>query len=137
MKPVYYRERKSELYGIPAYYFGTLLSAMTIMAYYPILINSLVYHFIEFDDTSSSAIAIWISALSLHCLVGLSYGLFFGAVFEHENSAIQLLNLSTLIFNMGGGTFANVGGDSSWFQKFISYISPMRYTGEILLRRLI
>ena len=88
MKPVYYRERKSELYGIPAYYFGTLLSAMTIMAYYPILINSLVYHFIEFDDTSSSAIAIWISALSLHCLVGLSYGLFFGAVFEHENSAI-------------------------------------------------
>lgn len=41
-----------------------------------------------------------------------------------------------ILFNLGAGSFSNLG-NSNWMGTFLSYISPMRYASELLLRRLL
>ena len=42
-----------------------------------------------------------------------------------------------LIFNFGGGFYASTGTGQSALLKFLSYISPARYSTELLLRRVL
>ena len=50
--------------------------------------------------------------------------------------ALQAFSGIIFTFGFGGGILINTGSGASWIVKLISYISPLRYASEIILRRL-
>ena len=45
--------------------------------------------------------------------------------------------LFLIMFNFGAGFYANTGSGSNFIVSFISYISPLRYSTELLLSRVV
>ena len=59
----------------------------------------------------------------------------FGTFFENEVAAVQLNMLFLILFNFGGGFYANTGEGQNPFVRIISLVSPMRYSAELLMRQ--
>jgi hypothetical protein len=136
LKPIYYREKKSNLYSPSAYFLSTLSCSMVTLLFYPICVGLCSFYFIKFNDDSADNLFRWLSVLLIQSLTGSCFGFFLGCVFDSDQEAILILNLAAVLFNLGAGSFSNLG-NTNWVGKFLGYISPMRYCSELLLRRLL
>lgn len=56
---------------------------------------------------------------------------------KNEVSATQLNTLFIIMFSFGAGFYANTGEDQNFVVQFITYISPLRFTTELLMRRVL
>jgi len=65
IKPVYYREKKGNLYSASAYFFSTLLCSMGTLLFYPLSVGLFSFYFIKFDDDSTENLFRWLSVLVL------------------------------------------------------------------------
>ena len=76
-------------------------------------------------------------ALSANCYAGCYFGLIFGIVCRDVIMAQNLINAAIMILNFGAGLLANTGTGANWLIRFISWISPVRYGAELVMRRVL
>ena len=60
----------------------------------------------------------------------------YGCIMDNQVAAINVLQYTLIIMMFGCGQFINLV-TASWFIKFLGYISPFRYTIELLMRSLL
>ena len=73
----------------------------------------------------------------LLALVGITLGFLIGTYVKKDTSAILVLTAVIITMGLGGGVFVKVTSDSNLFIKCITWISPMRYGNEMLLRTML
>lgn len=78
-RPVFYREYKSGLYSVSAYYFGILLVNSLAYLYFPILVGIPIFAFINPFDDSFGNFMNQIGVNILGYLNGLTLGYSVGA----------------------------------------------------------
>jgi hypothetical protein len=61
----------------------------------------------------------------------------FSVIVPNHESGIEILRMFCMIMNFGAGMTVNVGQGASPVVRAISYISPNRYSGEMVLRTLL
>ena len=115
MRPVYYRERKGKLYTSSAYFLATMISSTLTLFFYPFVVGLLSYYFLSFDSHTAGDILSWIFIMALQAIAGCSFGFLVGSLIDDDANAIQILNLVALIFNMGAGSFTNLGNNPTGF----------------------
>ena len=69
-------------------------------------------------------------------MAGFSFGMMLGTIISDENTAISVNLLFAMLFSLGGGMYASTGDGANPLIKVISYISPIRFSSELLLRRI-
>ena len=80
---------------------------------------------------------LWAFLLSLTALAGVLIGLFIGAFCDEKKSAVIVLQVCLIILNAGAGFLVNTGEGANFIIKFLSWISPVKYATEILMRRIL
>lgn len=65
--------------------------------------------------------------------VGCAVGIFWGTIFTTEVDSLNSSLILILMFALGAGKFINLR-NKSWILKFLSFISPMKYGTELILR---
>ena len=80
---------------------------------------------------------LWAFILSLTALAGVLIGLFIGAFCDEKKSAVIVLQACMIILNFGAGALANTGEGANFIVKFLSWISPVKYATELLMRRIL
>lgn len=73
----------------------------------------------------------------MEATAGFSFGMMLGTIIDDENSAVSTNLLFGMLFSLGGGMYANTGESSNLLIKLIGWVSPMRYSSELLLRRIL
>ena len=84
LKPVYYREKKGNLYSATAYFFSTLLCSMGTLLFYPLSVGLFSFYFIKFDDDSAENLFRWLSVLFIQCVNGSCFGFVLGVIFDTD-----------------------------------------------------
>ena len=79
----------------------------------------------------------WMIILTLTAFAGGFWGFTFGTFMKNEVAATQLNMLFLIMFSFGAGFYANTGSGQNYLVAFISYISPMRYSTELLMSRVV
>ena len=125
------------MYGVSAYYLATVATTVTMFILYPISLTLTSFFFYDFDEHSLGALMDWMFILTLAGLAGGFWGISFGSLFTNEVTAVQLQMFFIILFNLGGGLYANTGDDVNFVVQGITYISPMRYTTELLLNQVL
>lgn len=134
IRPTYVREQANKMYAPSAWYLGNYLVSVSNMMFYPFIVSTLSFFFLQFNDKGFSNYLTWVGIMVLQAFSGASFGFMYSSLFENEMTAMLVNQFVIIILNFGGGTFANLGSGANWFVKFIGYISPFRYAIEMLLR---
>lgn len=125
------------MYGTTAYYMSMITSTVTLFILYPIVVTVSSFYFFQFDEHSFGAMMDWMFILTLTAFAGGFWGFTFGTLMKNEVAATQLNTLFLIMFSFGAGFYANTGSSANFVVKFISYISPMRYSTELLMSRVV
>ena len=104
---------------------------------YPIVATLTAFYFFKFDESTAGALLTWMWIQMLTAISGGFFGFSLGSVMKNEVTATQMNMLFLMMFCFGGGIYVNVGEGVNYFVKAITYISPMRYTTELLMRRVL
>ena len=136
-RPIFIREQTNKMYSPSAYFLATFLVTTMMFMFYPLIIGTICFFFIDFHDNSFSNYLDLMWTLVLTAFTGCSFGFMFGAIVRDERSGLQTAQMFTMMFSFGGGNFVNLGPGANWFVKFIGYVSPFRYTSERLMRTLL
>jgi hypothetical protein len=73
----------------------------------------------------------------LEATAGFSFGMMLGTIIDDANTAVSTNLLFAMLFSLGGGMYANTGQSSNLLIKLIGCISPIRYSSELLMRRIL
>jgi hypothetical protein len=130
--PVFIREKSSKLYRIFPYYFGRYLSNIVVQCFYPTLLTMLIYFSVKIKLNIFTFLYFLADVLLLN-LTGLSLGYMCGCLYLDPMNAFILANVIYMFFWCGAGGFINIPSMPLWI-KIISYITPSRYSIEIILR---
>jgi len=125
------------MYSPTAYFLASTLTAFLLVWFYPIVVAVVSFWFFDFADHSFLAMVYYALALSANCYAGCYFGLIFGIMCRDPIMAQNLLNAAITILNFGAGLLANTGSGANWLIKFISWISPVRYGAELVMRRVL
>lgn len=79
----------------------------------------------------------WMFILTLTAFAGGFWGFTFGTLMKNEVAATQMNMLFLIMFSFGAGFYANTGAQANFVVQAITYISPMRYSTELLMRRVV
>jgi hypothetical protein len=69
-------------------------------------------------------------------MTGCSFGFLLGCFIDNEAAAVAVNQLFVILFNFGSGCFTNLT-TANWLVTFLGYISPFRYSTELVLRFLL
>ena len=136
-RPIFSREVANRTYSASAYYLATSIAAIITFSLYPVIVTATGFFFFGIQPTSFGSFCEWLLILLACAYAGSFWGLMFGAFNQNETAAVQLNLLFNIVFSFGSGIYANTGSSASLPVKLISYLSPMRYSSELLLRRLL
>lgn len=125
------------MYTTTAYYLSMCTTTFFVFILYPIVVTITSFYFFDIDDNSFGALMDWMLILTITAIAGGLWGFAFGTFMDNEVSATNLNTLFMMLFSFGAGFYANTGSGSTWFVKAISYVSPMRYTTQLLFERVI
>ena len=75
--------------------------------------------------------------MNLIGMAGSFWGFMIGSFAKNEVSAIQINLICLYIFSFGGGFYANTGTNENFFVTALTYISPIRFSTELLMRRVL
>ena len=134
IRPSFIREQANKMYSPSAWYLGNYIVCVSNVLFYPLVVSTTSFFFLKFNDRSFSNYIEWVGLLVLQGFSGASFGFMFSALFENEMTAMLVNQFVITVLNFGGGTFANLGSGANWFVKLIGYVSPFRYSIELLLR---
>ena len=136
-RPMFTREVSNHMYTPSAYYLASSTSAMVSFCLYPLVTTIVSFYFFGLTDSSFGAMLDWMMILVLTAFAGSYWGFMFGTFMKNDVAAVQLNLLFNILFSFGGGFYANVGEGENIFVKIISYVSPMRYSSEMLMSRVL
>ena len=125
------------MYSTTAYYLSNATSIITLFIAYPICVTLSSFFFYRLDESSIGAMFDWMYVLLLTAFAGGFWGFMFGSIMKSEVMATQLNMLALIVFSFGGGFYANTGDGQNYIVQLISYVSPIRYSTELLLRRVV
>jgi hypothetical protein len=135
--PIFTREVSNHMYSSTAYYLSTTVASILTFLFYPVVVSIVSFWMFGLDDSSFVALLWWTAILTMTAASGFSFGLMLGTFISNENAAIQTNLLFAMLFSFGGGMYANTGDGANPLIKAISYISPVRFSSELLLRRIL
>jgi len=136
-RPIFIREVSNGMYSTSAYYLSMVTATLTLFILYPIVVTLTSFFFFRFDDSTFGAMLDWMMVLVLTATAGGFWGFTFGTFMKNEVTATQLNMLFLIMFSFGAGFYANTGEDQNLAVRIISYISPMRYSTELLMTRVL
>ena len=136
-RPIFIREVSNRMYGTTAYYLAMASATATMFILYPIAVTFTSFFFFDLDQGGFGAMMDWMLILMLTSIAGGFWGFTFGTFMDNEVAATQLNMLFLIMFSFGAGVFANTGQGANIIVQIITYISPFRYTTEVLFRRVI
>ena len=125
------------MYGPTAYYLATQTATVVMFILYPVIVTLTSFYFFELDEHTFGSMLDWMLVLTLTAFAGGFWGFTFGTFMKNEIVATQLNLLFLILFCFGAGFYANTGEGSNPVVLFISYISPLRYTTELLMQRIV
>ena len=137
VRPIMIRELSNRMYGVNAYYLSMVTTTVTLFITYPIVVTLTSFWFFEFDEHGFGAMMDFMLIMILTAFAGGFWGFTFGSLMKNEVSATQLNMLFLIMFSFGGGFYANTGSGQNIAVRLISYISPMRYSTELLMSRVV
>ena len=127
----------NHMYGTTAYYLSMVTSMVSLFIIYPIIVTLSSFYFFQFDESSFGAMMDWMLILTLSAFAGGFWGFTFGTLMKNEVAATQLNMLFLIMFSFGAGFYANTGAGQNFVVQLISYISPMRYSTELIMSRVV
>lgn len=108
-KPVYVRERASNMYDIWVYATTKLLAELPIMLGVPLLLNFLLYFAVGYQDKTTEFLAFYL-ALAMMVQAATAMGYFLSSIFNHETTAVAFSPIINLPLNLLGGYMINLNG---------------------------
>lgn len=135
--PVYQREVSNNMYRpTPFFIARVLISALTFLLY-PFMLTMTVIWFLGMPLLDFQSWCVFWGILSLVAFVGSALGLSIGAMLPNAFSALNVNQSVVIIFSFGAGLYSNTGTSANILVKFISWISPLHYSTELLLRQML
>lgn len=122
------------MYNPSSFYLSTCAASTLTFLMYPLIVSAVSFGLFRIDDHSFTTFLEWTAILLLQATAGFSFGMMLGTIISAENSAINSNLMCVMFFSFGGGMYANTGMDSNYLIRAISYISPIRFSSELLLR---
>ena len=115
------------------------LSTATVLMFilYPIVVTITSFYFFGLDSSSFGDMLAWMAILMLTAIAGGFWGFSFGTFMKNEVVATQLNMLFLIIYSFGAGIYANTGDGMNFLVRFIHYVSPLRYSTELLVSRVL
>lgn len=120
------------MYTISTYYFSKLLVEMPIILIQPLIFNCIFYFAVGFTATASQFFQFYLG-MFLMSFCANSLGYFISAVFTNDFQAAMVMPIILLPIYLFGGFYSNLETMPVW-TKWISYVSPLRYAFEALVR---
>ena len=132
--PIFKREISNNMYSVHAYWMSMVTRAILTTWIYPVLLTITSFFWSDLPASSAADMFNYMACLACVAVCGNFFGLMMGAAFDIPEVALGLANLYAMISGFGAGLFANTGDGANWFVTFLSWISPLRYGCEILMR---
>lgn len=89
MMPIYFKEIKSKMYSVNAYLLSYYLAQMLSMLIYTLVVDIIVFKFLNLPDLDFTTFFIWISYMLILNLAGSAFAFVLGT-FANDNDAILL-----------------------------------------------
>ena len=125
------------MYKASSFYINIVVASLIIFLFYPLLFSLVSFWMFGLDNHSYASFSYWTSVLTLEAICGFAFGMMLGTMISHQNAAISTNLLCGMIFSFGGGMYANTGENANPLIKAITFISPIRYSTELLMRRIL
>lgn len=106
-KPIYVRERATDLYKIWVYATTKMLAEMPISTFVPLMLCLIIYWAIGFQDVFSTFMLYYVM-LFLMVQAATALGYFLSSAFNHETTAVALSPLINLPLSLLGGFMINL-----------------------------
>ena len=97
------------------------------------MVSVLSFYCFEFEHREATDLLTYMGGTLFIALSGIYFGIFIGCLTNDQNVAILIANLMVMFFTFGSGCFANTGSEANPLVTFSSWISPMKYSTEILM----
>ena len=120
------------MYSVHSYYAAVVSQVMTVVWIYPVLLTLFSFYCFDFEYSSAGDMFTYMAALYCTALSGGFFGLAVGTMTGDENVAILIGNLAITLFNFGAGCLANTGSGANPVIKFLTWVSPMHYSVEVI-----
>lgn len=129
-KPVFIRERASNMYEIWVYATTKMIAEIPIMLIVPFLLLVFVYPSIGFQDSLKEFVKFYF-ILALMVQAATAMGYFLSSVFNSETAAVAFAPIMNLPLSLLGGYMINLESIKGvWPQQaleWLQYVSPVRY----------
>ena len=135
-RPIFLREVSNKMYSTTSYYFACVTASVMMFILYPIISSSVSFFAFGFDQSSFSDLLHWISIMMLIALAGSFWGFMIGTFAKNEVTAVQMNVLFVYVFSFGGGFYANTSNQTILL-RVLTWISPVRFSTELLMRRVL
>lgn len=104
---------------------------------YPFTVTMTVYWCLGMPDMGFLGFLAFWGILMLTALVGSVLGLAIGAIFPNPFTAVQVNTMIFIMISFGGGIYVNTGSSANFFVLILSWTSPLHYSVELLMRRML
>lgn len=125
------------MYKPSSFYFSIIVASIFSFLFYPFIVSTVSFWMFGLDNHSFTSYLYWTLVLTLEAFCGFSFGMMLGTIINQENTAISTNLLFAMLLSFGGGMYANTGKGANPIIKAISYVSPIRYSSELLMRRIL
>jgi len=136
-KPVFVRERASNLYDIWIYATTKMIAEIPIMLLVPLLLVVCVYPSIGFQDRLSEFFKFYL-IIALMVQAATAMGYFLSSAFNSETAAAAFAPIMNLPLSLLGGYMINLQSIKGVYPQalleWIQYFSPVRYGFNGLMR---
>ena len=119
------------MYSSSAYYFANVLSIALTLWVYPVAGGIVAFYFFEIDDSSFTDCLYWLLGLLVIAWCGRMLGLAVGAAVTDPIKALGISAIVQMFATDTGGCFSNIGANASPIVKWLSNVTPVRYSLEI------
>ena len=136
-RPLFVREVSNRMYSGTPYYLALATSSVFTFVLYPIVASIPSFYFFELEESSIESLLNWMGILMLCAISGAFWGYALGTLVEADSTATSANMLSIMVFCYGAGIYANTAAGANLVVQILSYISPIRYSCELLLRRVL
>jgi len=134
---VFKREITNTMYKVTPYFLAINCVALLSFLFYPIITTSCVFYGLGLPVSTARAFFDWMGTLTMTAFCGSAFGMMLGCYFTNEITAMLVNELSLILISMGSGMLVNTGSSASFVIKFITWISPIHYSCDLLMYRLL
>jgi len=135
--PVYLREVMNNMYSPAPFFFAKLLVASLSFLAYPMTVSLTSIWLIGMPEVTWAEYWWFVLPLFYTAAIALVTGLTIGANFAHADVALNINTYVMMMFQFGGGLYVNASSAATWFVQVLSWVSPLKYSIELFLRRLL